>query len=307
MLSRHGSRPRAPRRSSAILFLSLAAALFAVLSSAPALAAAESFTFAVIGDSGTGKPDQYAVAQRMNEAWSRQSFPLVVMLGDNLYGEFKGATSFRDRFEMPYAGLLGHGVRFRAVLGNHGHIEAEVNYKPFGMEGRRYYTFKEGDGLAQFFALDADTLDARPPEAAQVAWLETELKASTATWKIAMFHNPIYNAGRTHGPNKRLRELLEPLFVKHGVRLALSGHEHVYQRLKPRQGVAYFISGSSAKVAEGTLDRSDASLLAGNDSVCHFMLFTLTPSEAAFRAISAKGEVLDSGTLPLRAPQNQKK
>ena len=287
-------------RALSLAALMLVAATAAATAAAPAPAApGKTLTFAVIGDTGTGKPDQYAIAAQMEAAQAHTPFSLVLMLGDNLYGDFLGVTSFVNRFEKPYAALLKRGVTFRAVLGNHTEAETEIRYKPFGMDGRRYYTFTAGDGLAQFFALDSDRLDAKPPDADQLAWLEKELKASTAPWKIAFYHNPIYNAGRTHGPNRALRDVLEPLLKKYGVRLSLSGHEHVYQRLKPHGRVLYFIEGSSAKVKAASINRADPDLAAGNDSVCSFMLFTLTPAEATWRTLSAKGETLDSGTYPV--------
>jgi hypothetical protein len=275
---------------------------FCTAGAATDVRAAESFAFGVIGDSGTGRPEQYAVGETMDSVWQKTPFSLVLMLGDNLYGEFKGAESFKERFELPYARLLKRGVKFRAVLGNHGEAAGELGYAPFGMEGKRYYTFMEGGGLAQFFALDSDQLDATPVDAAQVAWLESELKASTARWKIAYFHQPIYNAGRTHGPNLKLRAVVESLFIRYGVGLVLSGHEHVYERLKPRHGIAYFVSGSSGKVKVATINGADDSLAFGNDTVCHFMIFEVTPEQIKFRAISATGQIIDSGTLAAPAP-----
>jgi hypothetical protein len=273
-------------------------------SSIPAVdVAGQTLSFAVIGDSGSGKPQQYAVARAMEKARARQPFSLVLMLGDNIYGDFMGASSFVDKFQKPYAGLLAAGVKFHAVLGNHGSAADETHYEPFGMGGRRYYNFKSGDGLAEFFALDADTLDALPVDAAQVEWLANALKASTARWKIAFFHNPIYNAGLQHGPNLRLRSVVEPLFLRHGVRLVLSGHEHIYERLKPQSGILYFVSGGASKFRPNDVDHSNPTLAVANDAVCHFILFVLTPDELRFQAISPDGEVFDSGTFPLSGKQ----
>lgn len=53
-----------------------------------------------------------------------------------------------------------------------------------------------------------------------------------------------------------LREQLEPLFVKHGLNVVFSGHEHFYERIKPQQGIYYFISGAAAKPRRGDIERS---------------------------------------------------
>jgi hypothetical protein len=96
------------------------------------------FSFAVIGDTGTGKSGQLAVAQVMETVCEREPFGLVLMLGDNIYGGVD-SRAFRERFEQPYHNLITRGVKFQAVLGNHdkGGVDREVGYKQFNMTGRR--------------------------------------------------------------------------------------------------------------------------------------------------------------------------
>ena len=250
-------------------------------------------TFAAIGDSGTGKKEQHAVAQAMTHAHDATPFDLVLMLGDNIYGG-GGAKGMIEKFEAPYRTLLTRGVRFQASLGNHdaGKSDEETTYSLFNMGGRRYYTFTRGEGLAQFFALDSSKMDRD-----QLAWIEKELGASTARWKIAFFHHPLYSSGRTHGSDRKLRALLEPLFVRAGVQLVLSGHDHFYERLKPQQGIAYFVSGGAGKLRRGDIDRRDPAFAFGNDEAHHFMLFEMTRDAIAFRAIDLNGTEIDAGRI----------
>jgi calcineurin-like phosphoesterase family protein len=248
--------------------------------------------FAVIGDSGTGMREQWDVAHAMEEEYARRPFEMVLMLGDNIYGGIKGPQSFLDKFEKPYALLLKNGVRFYAALGNHGEALKEIEYEKFNMSGKRYYTFTRHGNLAQFFAIDSNEVDAK-----QAAWLEKELAASTAEWKIAFFHHPIYSSARKHGSNVKLRAVLEPLFVHYGVTVVLSGHDHVYERMKLQQGILHFVCGASGKIRENNLDRSDPAMAAGNDQDSEFMIFELRPSKLEFQAISGKGQVLDAGGL----------
>ena len=112
------------------------------------------------------------------------------------------------------------------------------------MNGERYYAFKPPQGSVRFFALDSNYMDK-----AQLAWLEKELAASDSAWKICFFHHPIYSSGDTHGANVALREQVEPLFLKYGVSLVLTGHEHFYERMKPQKGINYIVAGSAAKAA----------------------------------------------------------
>jgi len=62
------------------------------------------------------------------------------MLGDNIYGS-DTPKDFQNKFELPYKALLDSKVKFHAALGNHD-SPIQASYKPFNMDGRRYYTFK---------------------------------------------------------------------------------------------------------------------------------------------------------------------
>jgi len=70
----------------------------------------------------------------------------------------------------------------------------------------------------RLFALDSNYVDDK-----QLDWLGTELAASGSDWKNAFFHHPLYSSGETHGSADVQRELLEPLLVKHGVDVVITG------------------------------------------------------------------------------------
>ena len=185
----------------------------------------KSTRFAVIGDSGTGDRRQYQVAEKMELYRQKVDFDFVIMLGDNIYGGHS-PDDFKKKFEIPYRTLLDAGVKFYASLGNHDDPNDERLYKPFNMDGQRYYTFKKGD--VSFFVLDSTYLDPK-----QLSWIEDNLEKSNAKWKVAYFHHPLYSDGRSHGPDLDLRSRLTPLFRQYGVNVVFSGHEHVYERIKP--------------------------------------------------------------------------
>jgi predicted MPP superfamily phosphohydrolase len=243
--------------------------------------------FAVIGDNGTGGRSQYEVAAQMATAQMTFPYDTVIMLGDNMYGS-QQPKDFIDKFERPYKALLDAGVHFYAALGNHDN-QNNIFYKPFNMGGKRYYTYVKSN--VRFFALDTDLLD--PP---QLAWLEAALKESTDEWKICYFHHPLYSDARTHGSQVDVRVVLEPLFVKYGVNAVFSGHDHVYERIKPQKGIAYFVSG-----AGGQLRRSDIKPSALTDVFFDtdqsFMLAEVAGSELFFKAISRTGKTVDSGSI----------
>jgi len=248
-----------------------------------------SIKFAVIGDSGTGGSDQRRVAEQLTASRSRFPFDFVIMLGDNLYGSERPSDYVR-KFERPYKALLDAGVAFYASLGNHDDPNQRL-YKAFNMNGQRYYTFKPAiTGNVRFFALDTNYMD---PE--QVAWLDKELAASGSEWKIAFFHHPIYSSGDRHGSNLAMREQLEPLFLKHRVNVVFQGHEHFYERIKPQNGVAYFIVGSSAKLRRG--DNTSALTARVFDDGHTFMLVEIAGDELYFQTIGDGGTTVDYGVV----------
>jgi hypothetical protein len=253
-----------------------------------------SLRFAVMGDVGRGDAHQYDTASEMARWHERVGFEFVLMLGDNNYGAHTPAD-YALRFERPYKALLDRGVRFQAVLGNHDPVE-QPDYAPYNMNGHRYYSFQRPAGLlprqqVQFFAIDSVTLDQQ-----QLEWLQRELQASTADWKIAFFHHPLYTSGRYRLQTTRLRRILEPLFVRHGVDVTFSGHEHFYERLIPLQGAQHFVSGAGGALRVGDL-RDSSITAAGFDEDMHFVLVEISGDTLFFQAISRTGRTVDSGRL----------
>jgi predicted phosphodiesterase len=273
------------------------AALALLLGAAASLSAQElrlplkegSFRFAVIGDTGTGSQAQYDVGKQMAAFHAKFPFELVIMVGDNIYGS-DTAGDFQKRFEAPYKPLLDAGVKFYASLGNHDN-PSQNGYKHFNMGGQRFYSFRPHPGV-RFFAIDSNYLD-KP----QLDWLQKELAASSSEWKIPFFHHPLYSSGRTHGSSVDLRSRLEPLFVAHGVDVVFSGHDHFYERVKPQQGIYYFVSGAGGSLRKGDIKRGTGLTEVGYDSDYHFMLVEIDGRDMYFQAIARTGQTIDSGVI----------
>ena len=244
--------------------------------------------FAVIGDMGTASRAQREVGQQMSLFHKKFPFSFVITVGDNILGS-ETAADFKSKFEAPYAELLSSGVKFYASLGNHDNPE-QRNYGLFSMGGERYYTFRTTEGV-RFFALDTNYMDAP-----QLAWVEKELSSSSSDWKIAFFHHPLYSSGRTHGSSLDLRKTLEPLFVTYGVNVVFSGHDHIYERVKPQQGIGYFVAGSAGSLRKGDYRRQAFSAI-GFDRDFVFMLVEIDGSKLHFQAISRTGQTVDSGVI----------
>jgi predicted phosphodiesterase len=253
--------------------------------------ASNSVKFLVIGDSGTGSRQQNEVGARIAEAYTLFKFDFAIMVGDNLYGT-ENANAYVNKFQKPYKVVLDAGVKFYAALGNHDEPSQRL-YKPFNMDDKRYYAFRRGD--VEFFALDSTYMT---PE--QIKWLAEALEKSDAKWKIPYFHHPIYSSGAKHGSELDLQVLIEPLFLKFGVDVVFSGHEHFYERLKPQKGIYYITQGGSAKLRENNIRPNSAMTAKGFDSDNSFTLIEVVEDQMFFETISRRGVVIDSGSMMRR-------
>jgi 3',5'-cyclic AMP phosphodiesterase CpdA len=247
----------------------------------------DSLKFAAMGDNGTGDRPQYEVAQQMAKVHGTFAFDLVIMLGDNMYGG-QSPADYVKKFEQPYAPLLEAGVKFQASIGNHDRPD-QVSYKPYNMNGQRYYTYSRKN--VRFFALDSNQMDPK-----QLEWLDAELKKAREDWKICYFHHPLYSNAARHGAAIDLRVLLEPIFVRNGVNVVFSGHDHVYERIKPQKGISYFVSGAAGQLRKGNMEPSDETA-ASFDRDQSFMVVEVAGSEMFFQAISRTGQTVDSGVV----------
>jgi predicted phosphodiesterase len=261
-----------------------------------------SLRFLVMGDSGQGDAGQYETAREMVAVRPQFPYEFVVMVGDNLYGS-ETPADYAKKFETPYKPLLDAGLKFYASLGNHDN-PSEAAYKLFNMGGQRFYTFRASPGgLAKithggvrFFAIDSNYLSKE-----QLDWLAKELGASGSDWKICFFHHPLYSSGKTHGSSLETRAVLEPIFVKNNVDVVFTGHDHIYERVKPQQGIYHFVVGSSGSLRKGDLSRTDLTEK-GYDQDYVFLLAEIDGDELSFAALSRTGRVVDSGVLPRPKP-----
>jgi hypothetical protein len=290
-------RTDVPRLRTLVITACLAASVAAAQPVRPAATpstlpnAANSVKFLAIGDTGTGGREQYQVAAKIAEARQRFPFTFAIMLGDNLYGS-ENASAYVSKFERPYKPLLDAGVKFYAALGNHDE-PSQRNYAKFNMDGKRYYTHGTGD--VEFFVLDSTYMTPQ-----QLDWLEDELEGSDAKWKIPYMHHPMYSSGEKHGSERDLQELVEPLFVKHGVDVVFAGHEHFYERLKPQKGIFYITQGGGAKLRKGNLRDNSEMTAKGFDTDRSFTLVEILEDHMFFETISRLGQVVDSGVITRR-------
>ena len=242
------------------------------------------FSFAVIGDFGTGGAAQMAIARRMCKWRQHHPFDIVITTGDNIYPD--GAPSrFKSEFVRPYHCLRRRGVEFHASLGNHDAItrrgNPEVANSKFGMGGHNY-VYRAGG--VRFVVADSNALSRR--------WLRKALTADEGDrWTVPVFHFPVYSPGTGHGSTPGYRPGLPRMFRRKGVDLVLNGHDHIYSVTKSLGGIRYVVTGGGGGPLYGCTDRS---YVAKCKAVNHFLYVTATAEEISVEAVPASGPPIHS-------------
>jgi hypothetical protein len=267
------------------------------------------YRFAAIGDSGTGGKNQLKLAEQILRIQKKTDFRLLLFLGDNIY-ENGSPKGIEKKFLKPYGSLIEQGVEVRGAIGNHDARSQNgvlLQKIIFNMGPRTYYSFSKENDLVEFFGLDSTLLAKEKKEAEgvkQTVWFENRIARSKAHWKITFLHHPLYSSAKRHGFEAsdekemlRVREKLEPIFNKYKIQMSLHGHDHIYERTKPINGVRYFISGAGGKLRKNNLQKDSPFFAYGNDQMLSFMLFSIRRDSITFWSIGIDGGILDSGTI----------
>ncbi|WP_050726472.1 purple acid phosphatase family protein [Vulgatibacter incomptus] len=258
---------------------------------APPPGAREPFRIWVLGDSGNGKAPQRSVRDAMLTVAAGRRPDLVVHVGDLAYPAGTEAELDRGVFD-PYESVLST-TPFWPTLGNHEaqsvsgtsgpYFDAfavptngEAGGEPSGTPS--WYSFDWGN--AHFAVLDSSN-SSRRPGSPMLTWLERDLSASTADWKLAVFHHPPYSSTNDAGADPEnqfeMRRYVVPILEAAGVDIVLNGHSHLYER-------TYLVNGATSADADPARFR-----MAVEDPVTHEIWKESGPNKGTLYLVAGHG------------------
>ncbi|MBN2310695.1 MAG: metallophosphoesterase family protein, partial [Candidatus Hydrogenedentes bacterium] len=168
---------------------------------------------------------------------------------------------------------------------------------PAGVEPERTFSFRYGNAL--FLVLDVGT-----PYEAQAEWMERELADTDATWRIGMFHFPLYCLGEDDEYGA-IRDRWGRVFAEHHLDIMLHGHVHYYLRTRPMRlgqpvaapgsGTIYITSlGTTGKEREREVPPYYEKYMSGGP---WYQTFDIDGTRLTYTAYDAAGTVCDTLTI----------
>ena len=287
----------------------IAAAPKASLTTAPAPGTG-AISFVALGDSGTGSLEQRQLAALID----REQAAFAMHVGDIAYGSPDGTgdasyATYQSYLFDVYKWLPS--LPFVPVEGNHDSRSTNGDGKAYLdlfvlPESERYYSFDYGP--VHFIALDTEyAFQDTSRRATQLAWLETDLAGTRQPWKIAFYHRAPYSSGGEHGSDLAVRAAFGPLFERYGVDLAITGHEHDYERTVPiresttstDRAVTYVVTGGGGAPL---YPAASSTWTAFSASRHEYLKVTVSGCTLTMTAVGLDGGVFDNGTVSHCAP-----
>jgi hypothetical protein len=204
-----------------------------------------------------------------------------------------------------------------AVPGNHEFFGSRDMTKPQyynaqwvlpqnGPEGLKGQVYSYDYGPAHFVVLDSQAQEQRSREdilKIQAPWLEADLAASKAKWKIVFFHKPPYPIYPKRY-NDDVKAAFCPILEKHGVDLVFNAHDHGIARTypikadalmkRPSEGVIYYVSGQSGGKTYKAVRKMDYNTLFYNPvDKSNYFVVDVTEKKITVKAVLQDGKVLD--------------
>jgi hypothetical protein len=268
------------------------------------LAADPAVTVVAVGDIACPPGYRHTATRCRQGATARAAAALspnrVIALGDEQYqkGSYYGFTHAYKRSWGKLRSITW------PVPGNH-------EYETTGARGYyRYFKYRQPGAPGyyrralngwQMFFLNSNCR--KISCATERAWFERQLAAHPSTCSLMAFHHPRFSSGGEHGSSRAMKPFWD-IAHRHGVDIALSGHDHDYERFAPMapdgsldqaHGIRQFVSGLGGRslYPKGTSVPGSEKFI---DDRFGVLELTLRPKSYAWRFRDTGLVVRDSGS-----------
>ena len=295
MTDGHALRWRVRLAVAVVLAASVAIAAALLLSSGPAGAAkpvkppppgAGTVVWA-LGDGADGSSTSTALANYV----SSQNPDRFFYLGD-VY-ETGTATEFATRYDPMYGSMA---AKTDPVIGNHEYGNRATGYYPYWMNKRgwtqeqaKHRSYVDSSGW-QVIAYSSET-----DMVAEGAWVAAEVAKHPGSCRIVMAHKGRHVVADTaHSDNPEQESVWSQIIGKTAINLV--GHNHIYGRLAPINGVNVFVSGAGGHGLR-SLGGQHHPVAASKTGTATATRLVLRRGAADFVQVDSRGRMYDSGTI----------
>jgi hypothetical protein len=215
------------------------------------------------------------------------------------------ATGTADEFARNYDaayGAMAH--KTDPVIGNHEYANRSSGYYPYWQRKRgwtsqqakhRSYVTPEGWQVIAYSSEHDPSAESR--------WVGNELAKHAGTCRIAMAHKARHVVtDAAHGDNPGQEPIWSQIANKTAINLV--GHNHIYGRLAPVNGVNVIVSGAG-KGGLRSLGSQHHVVLASQNRVPTATKLVLRRGAADFQQVDKNGTVYDSGRITCEPPPQE--
>ena len=254
---------------------------------APPVSSAETIVYA-LGDGADGSTTSRALADYVKAQDPDRFF----YLGD-VY-ETGTASEFNSNYEPLYGPMAS---RTDPVIGNHeysnrstGYYEYWANKRGWTHEQSKHRSYVDANSGWQIIAYSSETA-----MAAEGAWVAGEVAKRSGTCRIVMAHRGRHVvADTTHGDNTDQEPVWSKIINKTAINLV--GHNHIYGRLAPLNGVTVVVSGAGGHGLR-PLGTQHHTVAASTTAVATATRLVLRRGSASLSQVDKDGHVYDTDSI----------
>jgi acid phosphatase type 7 len=245
----------------------------AALLACDGLSAPQTFVMVGAGDiAGCNSDGDETTAKLVTSVLSENPGAVVFTLGDNVYPN--GTSQEFDDCYNPSWGTFK--ARTRPVPGNHDYNTQNATgyYNYFGTKAgspsKGYYSYNLGAWHIVVVNSNCAAVGGCETGSSQEKWLREDLKASSNTCQIVMWHHPRFSSG-PHGNADFMQDIWKAA-TENNVELVLNGHDHTYERFAP-------LNAAGAPDAIGTTQ-----IVVGSGGISHYAFIGQKPNRVSANA-----------------------